>query len=664
MKSLLFLFAVLLAASGPPTLFGQNNLVPERRVQILREAKAGYEKTQTYHDRGAVRMVRLKKDDIVGSGTFSGRILEEKNIVFETAYRKAERQKNESRSLRDGNGGDIRLLVATFGQGRSEYRALLRKSGSVSFQSSGVGETFGFGDLTSRIQEAFSFQFVDGNHLPRLLSDPHYHSTIFPLNPSVKEATFIGLLVYEISGSVQSDFVTLWLERNTLLIVGMERIHPTSTELYIARTLYKPKRNLILEDSHFSYISAEDLIYDPSEWQFPALDVPTLTDKISRLPPQETSPPPPVRIAADLPEDRHLPPHMRRQPSPPPASTPPPSAPAESPPAEPTTPEQVLQHLSTEDMASIVLIEGETGQGTGFMCRIKGLSFVVTNLHVLAGTKTLKIRNFRGEVIPVRGIHAARGYDVALIRIDDITTGLKITENAADSLLGDEVVVVGNRLGGGVLTQETGKILGIGPDRLEVDAKFQPGNSGSPILNLRTGEVVGVATYLQKVTMLGDGPATTDDDGKPTRELSTRWFGYRLDSIQEWERVDWVEWQRQGAQVQQFGEKSDAVLGLLQSERSVYMANPIIRGIVERYERTIGLHRLSPTERARANRSLVKDLLNFCRSDMNALDGTFYDYFRSSDYFDTSIPLQQEFRQQLTDHLESRERDFRQIILR
>lgn len=659
---LLFLLAFF-ATAGAPILSGQSAIATERKVQILREAKAGYEGAQTYHDRGVVRILRLKGDFSAPGTTSSPEIVEERNIVFETAYRA------------DGN---LRVLIAAFDGTRPQNRSFLRISGSVSVRSSGVSESSQLGgSFFDRIEEAFSSQLIDGNEIPRLLAarEGFHRPTVFPPNPSVEEAVFNGVPVYQVSGGHALDFATLWMERNTLLIIGVERVRSVgSNDLLVIRTLYKPKRNLALSSSHFDDIGAEDLIYDPAEWQFPGLNATELMEKVRRIPPGRTASTPPPGLASNRP-DQNLPPPMRRQPAPsapePPSAAPSsPEPPANTPdapetPAQETTPPPALkQHLSTEDMGSIVLIEGDTGQGTGFICRIKDLSFVVTNLHVLADTKTLRIRDSRGKIIQARDIHAARGYDVALIRIDEVNTGLKMAPDAAESQIGDEVVVVGNRLGGGVLTQETGQVLGIGPDRLEVNAKFQPGNSGSPIVNTRTGEVIGVATYLQTVSMIGDGRATTDDSDKPSRELSTRWFGYRFDSIREWERVDWAEWQRQGLQIQKFRENSDVILGLLQGERSVYMANQTIRGIVERYERSVNIARMSQTERARANRRLVKDLINFCRNDLNTLDGKFYDYFRSSDYFETSIPLQREFRQMLTDYLEERERDFLQIAIR
>jgi hypothetical protein len=88
--------------------------------------------------------------------------------------------------------------------------------------------------------------------------------------------------------------------------------------------------------------------------------------------------------------------------------------------------------------------------------------------------------------------------------------------------------VYGNSLGSGVATELKGRILGVGPEKIEVDAEFVRGNSGSPILDAQ-GQVIGVATY---VTRTAPG---TDWVADNTRFTLTRRFGLRLD------KTTWVK---------------------------------------------------------------------------------------------------------------------------
>ena len=77
-------------------------------------------------------------------------------------------------------------------------------------------------------------------------------------------------------------------------------------------------------------------------------------------------------------------------------------------------------------------------------------------------------------------------------------TPLELDQSRISVKIGDAIVVLGNSGGGGVVTKLEGKLVGIGPDRIEVSAEFIPGNSGSPIIHVPTGKVIGIATYLTR----------------------------------------------------------------------------------------------------------------------------------------------------------------------
>ncbi len=62
--------------------------------------------------------------------------------------------------------------------------------------------------------------------------------------------------------------------------------------------------------------------------------------------------------------------------------------------------------------------------------------------------------------------------------------------------------------------------------------QFQQVDSGSPIIHLKTGKVIGVAAYL---TIRKYDSATKE----PVKEPVIRRFGYRLDSATIWQPVKW-----------------------------------------------------------------------------------------------------------------------------
>jgi S1-C subfamily serine protease len=313
------------------------------------------------------------------------------------------------------------------------------------------------------------------------------------------------------------------------------------------------------------------------------------------------------------------------------------------------------QSLSYQQMSSIVLIEGEGGSATGFMTKIRGVDFIVTNLHVLSGNKKLTVKNLNGQEQSLAGIFGAVGSDIAIIRTASSAQGEMVLAQDvfASSQIGDRVVVVGNRLGGGVATQTVGSIMGIGPNRVEVNANFEPGNSGSPIFNLRTNEVVGVATYAQTRPVDSGG-----GDRGSVSAPEKRWFGYRIDSVAKWESIDLAKWNAQGERIAKFREVSSALLAIVKFDFKTARLTPPFGPLIDKLESS---YQGAGTNKV-ATSGMVKDFFRVVQSlsaqglkDLES--GDYYDYYRTSLYWDTSIPAQVEFRKELIKSLERYEAD-------
>jgi S1-C subfamily serine protease len=173
--------------------------------------------------------------------------------------------------------------------------------------------------------------------------------------------------------------------------------------------------------------------------------------------------------------------------------TPIPTPSASSPPAS--------QVLTNEQRDAVVLIEGDKGVGTGFICRILDGLYVVTNQHVLSGNTKVKIMSLNKKIIPTTNLKCAVDHDIAAYRLQDQNFPALELESSVEAKVkaGDPVVAVGNSQGGGVLLETPGFVKGLGPDRIEVDNPIFGGNSGGPIIQTATGKVVGVITYVRKV---------------------------------------------------------------------------------------------------------------------------------------------------------------------
>src|ERR1044071_6309995 len=150
--------------------------------------------------------------------------------------------------------------------------------------------------------------------------------------------------------------------------------------------------------------------------------------------------------------------------------------------------------------------------GTGFIVDKAGV--VATNLHVVAGESTIKVRLLDGTLYPVEqiaGLDPER--DLALLRIKapkELPT-LKLGDSDAMSA-GDQIVAIGNPLGVFDYSVTSGLISQVrhrpcGPDDvaaqrckqeltvLQISAAISPGSSGGPLFN-QFGEVVGVTTAI------------------------------------------------------------------------------------------------------------------------------------------------------------------------
>ena len=311
------------------------------------------------------------------------------------------------------------------------------------------------------------------------------------------------------------------------------------------------------------------------------------------------------------------------------------------------------QRLTPQQMAAIVLIESNDGQASGFMTKLKGVDFVVTNLHVLGPDPKLVVRTLGGDELPIHGIFGAIGRDVAILRIGAIAGELEPLEDVLGEVqIGDEVVVVGNRRGGRVATQVTGKVLGIGPGRIEVDAQFEPGNSGSPVVHLKSGKVIGVATYSETREV-------DSDDKKRNSEpkVEKRWFAYRIDGISRWESIDLARWKTQYQVITDFMEDTDAFYALVQADFSTGKRNVRIRPYVEAFE-----ERYNRTGRSLAGASELKNFASNLRGRAQAgvrelKSAEFYDYFHTSLYWRTNVKEQLGYRDAVIEMLESLDRN-------
>jgi hypothetical protein len=342
-----------------------------------------------------------------------------------------------------------------------------------------------------------------------------------------------------------------------------------------------------------------------------------------------TAPPPsdaPAAPSASAPEP--MTPHyaaakpVEAPPVAPPAN---PAAENPNPAAEPApAPEVDFAH---EHGDALVIVKGNEGSGSGFICSAATGAILFTNTHVIADLANATVTRMDGAAIIPGLAEVAAGRDIARLDLPKAPGHpLEVISDFNNNVrIGDAVVVLGNSGGGGVITKIDGKILGIGPDRIEVSAEFIPGNSGSPIIHVPTGQVIGIATYLTK-------RYDESSSGKKDEAPVVRRFGYRIDNVATWEPVDWNEFRSEAAQIRQISILTGDIfdfLGSLRAKTAPNFATDTLRRPATEWLAAAQTKHVSDFDRQSATRGFLNSLRFMVRNDVTAAESRLrYTYFQ------------------------------------
>ncbi|HEX4816776.1 MAG TPA: trypsin-like peptidase domain-containing protein [Nonomuraea sp.] len=188
-----------------------------------------------------------------------------------------------------------------------------------------------------------------------------------------------------------------------------------------------------------------------------------------------------------------------------------------------TSTELTVAQVAAKVQPSVVMIQGQTGEGSGVVLSEDGL--ILTNNHVVEGAAqggqmTVKFSDGKTAKASVVGTDPAT--DLAVIRAEDVSGLTKATLGNSDLLkVGDDVLAIGSPLGldGSVtrgIVSALDRTLTVGGDQRQVppgwpqqqggepttiggaiqtDASINPGNSGGALVNA-AGELVGINTAI------------------------------------------------------------------------------------------------------------------------------------------------------------------------
>jgi len=209
---------------------------------------------------------------------------------------------------------------------------------------------------------------------------------------------------------------------------------------------------------------------------------------------------------------------------------------------------------------AIVVIEGDAGVGTGFLATSGEKLYLYTAAHVLSGNKKLIVKLQNGRRITKFGkFEASGGADLVRIEVlEEFDAPLSLGDAAGQSKQKMPVFAAGNSGGGGTVGFLEGTIQGVGAESIEIDADVIQGNSGGPILDGVTHEVLGVVTHLVA--------ARKDQWAKETRFSEIRRFGCRVDRRWVWDEVPIGRFLEEGQQIKELTDLNNLMILALQPE--------------------------------------------------------------------------------------------------
>ncbi|MBI2898897.1 MAG: trypsin-like peptidase domain-containing protein [Planctomycetes bacterium] len=169
-------------------------------------------------------------------------------------------------------------------------------------------------------------------------------------------------------------------------------------------------------------------------------------------------------------------------------------------------------HITTSSGRPADLFGSSEGIGSGVIVSEEG--HILTNNHVIDGTREVRVRFEDGREFEGRLVGADPESDLALLKIDP--NGEKLPAAAlgdSDAMrVGDWVLAIGSPFGynhtvtAGIVSAKHRRAQLNLPyqDFIQTDAAINPGNSGGALVNLR-GEVVGINTAIVTESRRGEG---------------------------------------------------------------------------------------------------------------------------------------------------------------
>jgi S1-C subfamily serine protease len=167
------------------------------------------------------------------------------------------------------------------------------------------------------------------------------------------------------------------------------------------------------------------------------------------------------------------------------------------------TEEPDLKTIIHEAEKNVIQIEGQTEHstitGSGFLFNNKG--DIITNAHVINRTDAIYVRTADAQIYPAAVVGMSEDVDIALLRVPQLGDQRLDIADEALTEIGDEVIALGsphgfqNTVTLGIISGMERQFSIDGYDYsnvYQISAQITQGNSGGPLIDRKTGKIIGI----------------------------------------------------------------------------------------------------------------------------------------------------------------------------
>ena len=168
----------------------------------------------------------------------------------------------------------------------------------------------------------------------------------------------------------------------------------------------------------------------------------------------------------------------------------------------------VAKEVSDSVVAIDVATSDGEAKGSGVVISDKG--YIATNNHVISGAQQIQVTLASGAVYSAQVVGTDTTTDLAVLKLDNPPSDLKVAEfaDSDDLAVGESVMAIGNPLGyddtatTGIVSALNRPVTVTDDDNnaivtnaVQIDAAINPGNSGGPTFNA-AGQVIGINSSI------------------------------------------------------------------------------------------------------------------------------------------------------------------------